>query len=63
MVQHLGLQMGGKLHCGLDDARNIAQIVIRIIQDGFWLDTNDKLPAKMRHCEASGAEQPPMQTG
>lgn len=48
MLKQLDIEPRGMLHCGLDDSRNIASIVIRIIRDGFWLDINDKMPAKMR---------------
>ena len=53
MMAHLGLEMKGRLHSGLDDARNIAQIVIRLLTDEFKLRSNDRLPVKFRGAMAN----------
>lgn len=49
MLGVLGIPHTGNLHSGLDDSRNIAKIIAHLIRDGFWVDVNDKLPAKMRY--------------
>lgn len=45
MLDNIGLQFEGKLHCGLDDARNLARIVSRLIEDGCLLQVNERLSA------------------
>lgn len=43
MLEKLGLQYEGRPHCGLDDARNIARIALRMLQDGCQLRVNEHL--------------------
>lgn len=43
MLSCLGLQFEGRLHCGLDDARNLSRIVTKLIQDGCVLQINERL--------------------
>lgn len=43
MLYHLGLTFEGKPHSGLDDARNIAIVAIRLIKDGASFSANEKL--------------------
>ncbi|CAF2167586.1 unnamed protein product [Rotaria magnacalcarata] len=41
MLEQLGLRLEGHLHSGLDDAINIARIVIELIKDGCLLAPNE----------------------
>ncbi|XP_026884282.2 3'-5' exoribonuclease 1 [Electrophorus electricus] len=43
MLENLGMQYEGRLHCGLDDSRNIARIAIRMLKDGCQLRVNERL--------------------
>lgn len=42
MLDKLGLEFEGKPHCGLDDAKNIANIVIRLLKDQAVIRVNEK---------------------
>lgn len=43
MIQLIGLEFQGRAHSGLDDARNIAAIALRLLKDGARLILNEKL--------------------
>ncbi|XP_069832811.1 3'-5' exoribonuclease 1 [Dendropsophus ebraccatus] len=43
MLEKLGMRYDGRLHCGLDDSKNIARIAIRMLQDGCELRVNEKM--------------------
>ena len=43
MLQHLGLDFDGRLHCGLDDAKNIAKILLVLLKDGCEPSLNEGL--------------------
>lgn len=43
MLTALQMTFEGREHCGKDDARNIARIVIRMLQDGCDLRVNERL--------------------
>ncbi|XP_012672225.2 3'-5' exoribonuclease 1 [Clupea harengus] len=43
MLEKLGLKYEGRPHCGLDDARNISRIALRMLQDGCQLRDNEHL--------------------
>ena len=43
MINLIGNEFHGQAHCGIDDAKNIANIVIRLIKDGALLILNQKL--------------------
>ena len=45
MLQNIGLQFEGRLHCGMDDTRNIAYIVVRMLEDGAKFQINERLNA------------------
>lgn len=51
----LGMTFEGQLHCGLDDARNIARIAIRLMIDGCELKVNEYL--EVREIEVSESEE------
>ncbi|XP_055328732.1 3'-5' exoribonuclease 1-like isoform X2 [Paramacrobiotus metropolitanus] len=41
MLEHLGLQPEGRLHSGIDDARNLARICLQMIHDGVQFRPTD----------------------
>lgn len=43
MIQLIGREFQGRAHSGLDDARNIAFIVERLLKDGARVIFNEKL--------------------
>ncbi|CAI9565197.1 unnamed protein product [Staurois parvus] len=43
MLEKLGLSYIGRLHCGLDDSKNIARIATRMLQDGCELRVNERM--------------------
>lgn len=43
MLDHLGLEFEGRPHCGLDDAKNIGRIVLRMIEDGISIEPNERI--------------------
>ncbi|KAF4518262.1 hypothetical protein B566_EDAN010408 [Ephemera danica] len=43
MLQQLGMDFEGRPHCGMDDARNIARILIRLAADGGRLLPNERI--------------------
>ncbi|XP_075718432.1 3'-5' exoribonuclease 1 isoform X2 [Rhinoderma darwinii] len=43
MLEKLGMKYDGRLHCGLDDSKNIARIAIRMLQDGCDLRVNERM--------------------
>jgi 3'-5' exoribonuclease 1 len=43
MIQLIGREFQGRAHSGLDDARNIAFIVQRLLKDGARVIFNEKL--------------------
>ncbi|KAM3938427.1 3'-5' exoribonuclease 1 [Leptodactylus fuscus] len=45
MLEKLGMRYDGRLHCGLDDSKNIARIAIRMLQDGCELRVNERMHA------------------
>ena len=38
MLKVLGLKLDGRHHSGIDDARNIAKCVLKLMKDGFVFD-------------------------
>jgi 3'-5' exoribonuclease 1 len=43
MVNFLGLNMEGRLHSGIDDARNIASILVQLVHEGALVYANEML--------------------
>lgn len=43
MVNNLGLKFEGRPHCGMDDARNIARVLRKMVQDGCEIKFNESL--------------------
>ena len=42
-VREAGLQWDGRLHCGLDDARNTARLLVRVMQHGVRISITGSL--------------------
>lgn len=42
MLAHLGLELVGRHHSGIDDCGNIAQILVRLIKDGAFLEITNQ---------------------
>nr|XP_039250481.1 3'-5' exoribonuclease 1-like [Styela clava] len=45
MLSNLGLKLEGRLHSGLDDAKNLSRIVAKLVEDGCVLQINERLNA------------------
>jgi hypothetical protein len=43
MLQQLGMDFEGRPHCGIDDARNISRILLRLAADGGRLLPNERI--------------------
>ncbi|XP_063231148.1 3'-5' exoribonuclease 1-like [Bacillus rossius redtenbacheri] len=43
MLEHLQMDFEGRQHCGLDDARNIARILLRLVTDGASIQYNERI--------------------
>jgi inhibitor of KinA sporulation pathway (predicted exonuclease) len=43
MLEHLELNFEGRPHCGLDDAQNIARVLLRMICDGASIQVNERI--------------------
>ena len=43
MLDDLGMKFEGRPHCGLDDAKNIANIAVRLLKDGCVMRINEYL--------------------
>ncbi|KAL5021002.1 hypothetical protein ScPMuIL_000157 [Solemya velum] len=50
MLENLGMQFEGHLHSGLHDSRNIARIVIHMLEDGCQLRVNEYLKSDTSLC-------------
>lgn len=48
MLHYLGLEFEGKQHCGLDDAKNISRILMKLLSDGCELKLNERI----RNCRS-----------
>lgn len=43
MLVQLGMKFKGQPHCGLDDSRNIARVVITLVKDGSNMRVNETI--------------------
>lgn len=48
MLLKLGLKFEGRPHCGLDDSKNIARIVINLLEDGCAIKCNEAIDGRAR---------------
>ena len=46
MLERQGMRFKGRLHSGIDDARNIARIAMRMRKDGCGFYVNEGLPPR-----------------
>lgn len=46
MLNHLRMDFQGRPHCGIDDATNIARVLVRVICDGAVLLPNERILAE-----------------
>ncbi|KAK6635946.1 hypothetical protein RUM44_001201 [Polyplax serrata] len=49
MLEYLEMNFKGRLHCGLDDAKNIARILLRMIYDGACILPNERITRAKEH--------------
>jgi hypothetical protein len=64
MLKHLKMDLQGRHHSGIDDCRNLARILIRLIEDGATLDitgTTFDPHKKLNAAPKSNAKQAPTQ--
>ena len=56
MLRNLDMEFEGREHCGRDDARNIARVMTRLIEDGCVLRYNRALSQQtvVRYGNGSG---------
>ena len=52
MLHIIGRQFEGRAHCGLDDARNIAAVVQRLLRDGGRVVFNETLAPPLGDADA-----------
>lgn len=62
MLAYYDLEFEGNLHCGLDDAQNIARILICLAKDGCEIKVNDHLKNCLSQIDKKNDEQKPQQT-
>nr|CAD7399242.1 unnamed protein product [Timema cristinae] len=43
MLEHIEMIFEGRPHCGLDDARNIARVLLRMVKDGASIQYNERI--------------------
>ncbi|XP_047114655.1 3'-5' exoribonuclease 1-like isoform X1 [Schistocerca piceifrons] len=49
MIDHLEIGFEGRPHCGIDDARNIARVLIHLIADGANVHINERIHLTAGH--------------
>lgn len=49
MIEHLEIGFEGRPHCGIDDARNIARVLIHLIADGANVHINERIHLTTHH--------------
>lgn len=59
MLSRLDLEFEGNPHCGLDDARNIARVVSRMVLDGAILKVNEMLDLSETPVPSPTIRRPP----
>ncbi|XP_066993028.1 3'-5' exoribonuclease 1 isoform X2 [Anabrus simplex] len=56
MLEHLDIGFEGRPHCGLDDARNIARILLRLISDGASIQVNERIHLTRCNSKSRGSD-------
>lgn len=49
MLESLGLRFEGREHSGIDDAKNIARVLVQLIRDGCIVKYNRFMPNDVLH--------------
>lgn len=57
MLDMLGLDFEGQPHSGLDDSKNIARVLIRLVQDKAFVRINEKLIVQDLNHNLTGEEK------
>ena len=58
MLQSMGMSFEGNQHSGIDDSRNIARILIRLLQDGAAMRQNERIYSnKLKRLENATGEE------
>ena len=48
MLELLEMEFEGRPHCGLDDATNIARVLLRMMNDGATVQVNERIHLNKR---------------
>ena len=57
MLSSLGMRFEGRQHSGRDDTRNIARVLIRMLEDGCDVKTNEQLfHDKLQQCQEASIQ-------
>ena len=51
MLAYLGFDFEGQEHCGIDDAKNIARILMQLAQDGCKINLNSHIKKSLSKIE------------
>ena len=57
IIENLGMSFEGRPHSGIDDARNIARILVKMIKDGVDPTVNDDIAHQRRLAEQRKAKK------
>ena len=57
IIENLGMSFEGRPHSGIDDARNIARILVKMVRDGLDPSINDDLVYQTRIAEQRKARK------
>ena len=56
MLSAVGLEFQGQPHCGLDDAKNISRVLIRLISDNAFVRINERIILKEKNDNKPSSE-------
>jgi hypothetical protein len=62
MLSLVGLEFVGQPHSGLDDAKNIARVLLRMIADRAFVRINEKIIIKENTNECGEADSPKLRS-
>jgi 3'-5' exoribonuclease 1 len=57
MLKHLELDFEGRPHCGLDDARNIARVLLHMMSDGASIQVNERIHMLALEAKSKGSSK------
>ncbi|XP_069698473.1 3'-5' exoribonuclease 1-like [Periplaneta americana] len=58
MLKHLELDFEGRPHCGLDDAHNIARVLLRMMNDGASIQVNERIHLASLEAKTKAGDKP-----